>query len=151
MAVSTEQKIALIKMQPCFKELNDKETRILAELLEEEHFPAGSTIVTQGDRVDSIYIIVQGEVDVQHISYKDDLIERKSIATLGQNEAIGLSETGFYSISGIRTATVIAITNLVLLRLSVTLFRGFALAHSHASDVMRKFAESMPVIPEDNF
>ena len=58
-------------------------------------------------------------------------------------QAIGLNETGFYSISGRRTATVIAMTDMHLFRLSVTAFRGLALAYPHINQVMRENAEAI--------
>jgi hypothetical protein len=61
-----------------------------------------------------------------------------SVAILSAGDAIGLNETGFYSISGKRTATVIALTEMNLYRLSVAAFHGFSLSHTHVSEVMRK-------------
>ncbi len=133
----------LIKAQPCFSSFTNKEVEILAGLLIEKHFRAGMTIVTEGDPVDCIYLIVEGKADVVHAFIKDDKIHHKHLATLGENEAIGLNETGFYSISGIRTATVIAKTDMTLLYLSVAAFHGFALTYSHVSEVMRTYAEKI--------
>ena len=66
-----------------------------------------------------------------------------SVATLGPGMAIGLSEVGLYSLSGKRTATVIALTDMVLLRLKVTVFNGISLAHSHIGDEMRKAQKNL--------
>jgi CRP-like cAMP-binding protein len=144
-----EIKKNLIKKQPCFNKLTDQEVAILADLLIEKHYSAGEQIVKQGQPVDSVFLIVSGIADVTHVTYKENTAETEHLAILGPEEAIGLSETGFYSLSGIRTANVHAKTDMVLLRLSVAAFHGFALAYSHVNEVMRQFSES--IISTDPF
>src|SRR3989338_6071866 len=101
---------------------------------------ARETIVKVGEHVDSVYIIASGTVDVKQpdLSNKQEL---KSVTTLSTGDAIGLNEKGFYSLSGERTATVIAKSVAVLLRLSVATFHGFALTFPHVNAVMRQSAE----------
>lgn len=136
-------KIKHIKHQPCFNGLTDEEIMMLADLLTLEHIPAGQDIVIEGDPVDSVYFIVEGTADVRHVSIEDHKPKINSIAALMPNDVIGLNETGFYSLSGVRTATVTAKTNMTLYRLSVASFHGFALAYSHVNKVMRKNSENM--------
>lgn len=144
----SELKKALIAKQPCFRQLTAPEMAILADLMIEKHYSAGDLIVKQGQPVDSVFLIVSGIADVTHISRKETSTETEYLASLGPEEAIGLSETGFYSLSGIRTANVTAKTDMVLLRLSVAAFHGFALAYSHVNEVMRKFSDT--IISTDN-
>jgi CRP-like cAMP-binding protein len=113
---------------------------MLSELLVEEHVSNGQIIVTQGDTVDSVYFIVDGNADVRNVTIQNNTPVFESLATLGPGQSIGLSETGFYSLSGIRTATVVAETEMLLFRLSVAAFNGFALAYPHVGEVMRKNA-----------
>ena len=141
--VDFDNKKELIKHQPVFSQLTDGEIDVLADLLIEIYCEPGNVIVKQGDPVDSVYLIVSGTCDVNITTYPNNLPETKKVAVLGPKEAIGLSETGFYSLSGIRTATVIANSEMVLLKLNVAAFHGFALAYSHVSDVMRKIADSV--------
>lgn len=105
---------------------------------------AGELIVKEGEPVDSVFLIVSGDADVRHVTLTDNGTRTniESIATLKPGDAIGLAETGFYSISGRRTATVVANTDMVLFQLSVAAFRGFALAYPRVSAVMRKQAEN---------
>lgn len=139
--IGFDVKEAHIRLQPVFSDLTDEEVRVLSTLLTEKHIPAGETIVTQGESVDSVYFIVQGTANVVRISINSAGIpDVEQITQLGEGETIGLNETGFYSISGIRTATVIADTNMILLQLSVAAFHGFALANTHVSEVMHKHA-----------
>jgi signal-transduction protein with cAMP-binding, CBS, and nucleotidyltransferase domain len=136
-------KKGFVKSQACFSKLTEEEMEKLAQLLVEKYFAAGETIVTEGDLVDSVYLIVSGTADVRHDSIIDDKLHSRSVAKLGKGETIGLNETGFYSLSGRRTATVVAETNMVLLCLSTAEFHGFALAYSHVNEVMRKNAEAV--------
>lgn len=124
---------ALIKRQVCFFELTSEEIEELAGLFAKVSVTTGETIVTKGDLVDSIYLIATGTANVKL---------NKSRVTLGPGEAIGLNETGFYSLSGKRTATVVANEPMVLWRLDVAEFHGFSLSHPHVSSVMRDNASS---------
>jgi CRP-like cAMP-binding protein len=134
-------KNSFVRKQACFKALTEKESQELAALLVDKSVKAGETIVTEGDPVDSVYLIVKGTADVRHTTVGDKGLESHSVAALNPGEAIGLNETGFYSLTGRRTATVIALTDMTLLRLSLSEFHGFALANSHVHAVMRKNAE----------
>jgi CRP-like cAMP-binding protein len=134
-------KNSFIKKQSCFKPLTDKESQELAALLVDVRFKEGETIVNEGDHVDSVYLIVSGSADVRHVRVGKNGLESESIATLHSGEAIGLNETGFYSLTGLRTATVVALTDMLLLRLNIAEFHGFALANSHVHAVMRENAE----------
>lgn len=138
--VSEKLKNALIKKQTCFSKLADREIEMLASLLEEKRFKPGDVIVNEGDPVDSFYLIVSGNADVRHVTYKNDSPQIESVATLSAKnwDAIGLNETGFYSLSGLRTATVVALTDMVLLTLRLPVFHGFALNYPHVSEVMRE-------------
>ena|SRR3990167_847916 len=126
----------LIKNQKCFSKLTDDEVAILAGLLEKVHYPAGKTIVSEGDAVDSVYFIVSGTAEVRHVYLENGEEVFNTLATLTHNQTIGLSETGFYSVSGLRTATVVAKTALEAFRLSIPAFNGFALAHPHVQQMM---------------
>ena len=134
-------KKSFIRKQACFKPLTDRESEGLATLLEDMHFKAGTTIVNEGDPVDSVYLIVSGSADVRHITVSPTGLESHSVATLNPGDSIGLNDTGFYSLTGLRTATVVALTDMHLLSLNIAEFHGFALANSHVHAVMRKNAE----------
>lgn len=129
--------VGLIKKQPLFSQLTEKETEELASLLSEKTVKSGEVIVKEGDPVDSIFLIATGKADVRQHGVA------QAVASLNPNDAIGLNETGFYSLSGKRTATVVALTDMRLFRLSVTAFHGFSLSHSHVSEIMHKHTDSM--------
>ncbi len=139
-AVSTDQKHALIKSQPCFKVLTDNEISELSELFIDKPFKAGEVVVTEGEIVDSVYLIVSGTAEVQHAWVDNGKIKIDKLADLGPGQAIGLSASGLFSLSGLRTATVIAKTDMQLLRMNVTLFNGFVLSHSNVSKALHAAA-----------
>lgn len=140
--VDLDTKVKLIRKQACFRLLNDDEVTMLADLFTVKTYSADQVIVKQGDLVDSVYLILSGDADVIVTQLVDGKREDKNVATLHPNQAIGLSETGFYSLSGVRTATVIAKNEMTLLHLRVAVFHGFALAHAHVAEVMRQFSGS---------
>lgn len=141
--IDIETKKEYIKKQKCFMKLTENEIEVLASLLRETPFTPGETIVKEGERVDSIYIIVSGTADVLRGHIENHVHEMTKLASLKAGDAIGLSDEGFFSLTGLRTATVAATSNMMTLKLSVTIFRGFALAYPHANEVMRKQAEQL--------
>lgn len=141
--VDLAQKIILLKKQAVFSQLTNAEAEELAGLLVEKHYAPGDTVVTEGDYVDSVYLIVSGTAEVRHIRIMNNVEEITLIAKLHAGESIGLNESGFYSISGVRTATVVADTKLVLLYLSVAAFHGFALMNHRVTEMMRKNASKI--------
>jgi CRP/FNR family cyclic AMP-dependent transcriptional regulator len=132
----------LVKKQPLFFQLTESETEELAALFSEKIVEAGEVIVKEGEPVDCIYLIASGTADVRHIEMQNDVAVASSLAILSFGDAIGLNETGLYSLSGKRTASVVALTAMILYRLNVTAFNGFVLAHSHVSDIMHQKRES---------
>src|SRR3990167_1322153 len=139
--LDAKDKEYLIKKQACFSQLTDKECEILVSLLKEKSFKAGETIVTEGDIVDCVYLIIGGIADVRHVFLNNGISEFQSIAHLGPEQAIGLNDFGFYSLSGVRTASVVALTDMTALQFSVAAFHGFALAYPHVNEVMRNFVK----------
>ena len=121
-------KKSFVKKQPCFFQLTEVEMEALSALFTEKKFTAGETIVTEGDLVDEVFLIVKGQADVRLTRIKDHVIHVNSVATLEAGDAIGLGDTGFYSLSGRRTATVVATTDMTTLQLGMAKFHGFALA-----------------------
>lgn len=141
--INLNTKQEFVQQQACFAKLTADEQQKLAALLIETSIPAGQIIVNEGDPVDSVFIIVRGTADVRHLRVENDEIVFDSVAQLHEGQAIGLNSVGFYSLSGLRTATVVALTDMVLLRLSVAEFHGFALMNSHVSEVLRQNASEV--------
>jgi CRP-like cAMP-binding protein len=136
--VSVDVKKDFIKKQPFFSQFTDEEINMLSTLFHEQIIAAGKVIVNEGDPVDSVFLIITGKADVQHITMKDRVKQIETLATLSDGASIGLSATGFYSLSGVRTATVEAKSDVLLLRLSLAAFNGFKLAYPRINDLMRQ-------------
>jgi signal-transduction protein with cAMP-binding, CBS, and nucleotidyltransferase domain len=141
--VSLGDKVQYVKKQPVFASLTEEEQQELATLFVEKKYMPGDKIVEQGKSVDSVFLIVAGDADVRVAVVEDNQIKETSVAALRAGQAIGLTETGFYSLSGKRTATVVAVSEMLLLSLNVASFNGFALANSHVGEVMRRNASNM--------
>lgn len=134
----------LILNHPCFTSLKPDEVDKLVALLIEKRFYAGERIVEEGDIVDSVYFIAAGTVEVCHENKSEnDSVERTPIATLMRGQAIGLSETGFYSTTGLRTATVVAITDTVSYRLDLNAFNELCEQLPHINLAMRQQSEML--------
>lgn len=136
--IDVEQRKSLISNFPCFSQISDQELTYLASLCEEIHYNSGHAIVTEGDVVDSVYIIVEGKAEV--ILKNQD---RSPIAILRPSEGIGLNDLGFYSKTGLRTASVIASSDIVLLRLSVQSLNEFLERYPEINQIMAQTAKKM--------
>lgn len=116
----------LISESPFFAKLSEKNIADLAKLMSEVSYLAEEVIVKEGDFVDSFYIVVKGLAKVFHTKtitsgVSDDVF----LATLKPGESIGMSSAGFFSQNGIRTATVVAQTEILLLRLDIRDFNDY--------------------------
>jgi len=152
--VSTKQRQALITALPCFAMLSEKDSQELAGLMTELRYSPGEKIVEEDVLVDSIYIIVQGCAEVTHLvplkkrkikiklSKKPPKMIIEPLAMLHPGETIGLSDIGFFSSTGKRTATVTAQTNMVLLYLDLKSLHDFLERHQLQS-AMYASAEQM--------
>lgn len=112
---------ALIASYPLFCLLTPENIHALALVAREKYVDSGTHITEEGAVVDSVYLILSGTAEVM-VKEGNGV---KSVAKLGPGDAIGLAESGFFSPSGIRTATVIAETSLVLLTIDIEDFYHF--------------------------
>lgn len=109
----------LIKHFQCFARMTAVELRELASLMVEVHYTPGTIIVNENELVNSIYIIVRGQAEVTRETYYRKKTINTPVAVLTAGESIGLNDTGFYSATGKRSATVTALTEMLLLRLDI--------------------------------
>lgn len=118
-SISLAVRQRLITSFPCFATLTDLQSQELASAMSEIEYTAHEQIVVENDLVDSIYIIIRGEAEVTHAVWQHKKTVQVPVAVLRAGEGIGLNDTGFYSSTGKRTATVTATTNMLLLRLDL--------------------------------
>ncbi len=139
---SLSTKLTLIKQFPCFATLSLEQSYELATLMTEVHVKVQDTIVVENDLIESIFIIANGEAEVLRQMKNKKEVSMVPLATLGAGESIGLNDTGFYSMSGKRTATVKAITDMILFRLSINDLHNF-LEKNHLENMMYTAAKEM--------
>lgn len=130
---SLETRVTLLKRLPLFSTFSSSELEEFASLFREVSFAPGQVIVQEDALVDSVFILVQGKVEIQK--------QREVIAQIYQGEAIGLSETSFFSEKGTRTATAIAQTEVLALQLDLKTFHEFLGEHPHLLPTMKKQAD----------
>lgn len=92
-------------------------------------------VVHEGDLVDAVFFILGGQCEVRKhvVSASGEAIEQP-IATLREEESIGLSEVGLFSSTGIRTASVVTTSPAKVLCLNVKMFRDFLKNHPNAGE-----------------
>jgi putative peptide zinc metalloprotease protein len=117
--IAISKRVELIRQFPCFISLSDEQAKELGSLFSEIAYQPNEKIVSENELVDSVYIIVAGEAEVTRELRHKKKIQQSPVAVLSVGEGIGLNDTGFYSTTGKRTATVTALTKMTLIRLDI--------------------------------
>ncbi|MBA2655820.1 MAG: cyclic nucleotide-binding domain-containing protein [Tatlockia sp.] len=116
---SLAQRELIIKNTPGFAKLSPESLAKLAANMSEIHIGPGEIIVAEGDFVESIFIIAEGSAEVSKKVGDEKNSAEILLAILKQGEGIGIKESGLYSESSIRTATVTANTPCILLQITI--------------------------------
>jgi phosphoserine phosphatase RsbU/P len=114
----------LIRSVPFFTSLTDGEILHLAEALQVMELPAQAILFTEGQRDDSIYILLAGEVEIIKAF---DTPSQRLLGRIGAGMIFG--EMSLFSQEGRHTATVLAMTHLQLLKISRLEFEGLLNRH----------------------
>jgi CRP-like cAMP-binding protein len=80
MALGKNKKIDLIRGVPLFEHCSKKELEHIALIADELDFPAGRTLITEGERGREFFVIVSGEVEVRRNGRKIDTMGPGSFA-----------------------------------------------------------------------
>lgn len=123
--LSPEQRVELITQHPLFSLLSADDIKALSNYMYEIYVPAGFTIVNEGDLVDSVYLIAGGLAEVTRQSVSKQTKGNIIVAKLSRGEAIGFTESDFFSKTGVRTATVTALSTVLLLGIGIESFNQF--------------------------
>lgn len=93
-------------------------------------------VVQEGELVNAVYFILDGQCEVRKhaINAANEPIEQP-IATLREEESIGLSEVGLFSSTGNRTATIVALSVVKILCVNIKTFRRFLQNRPNADNV----------------
>ena len=105
--IGTLEKTALLRGVLFFASLEEEQLRAVAQLAEPLHVEAETTVFAQGDPGVHLFVVVAGRLRV--------LVDGRSTAELGEKEIFG--ELALLDHQP-RTATVVALTSVDLLRLS---------------------------------
>jgi CRP-like cAMP-binding protein len=97
---------------PLLSDLSPSEAAILSLFMARSTVPAGTVVVQQGGQDADFYLIEEGQAEVR---LRDDAGQTKTLAQLGPGDYFG--EIAFVT-GEARTADVVALTTLTLLRLS---------------------------------
>ncbi len=64
MTQTHEERIRGLKTYPLLSKLADQDLALLAEVMEERRFPAGTEILREGETGDEMFLLLEGSVDV---------------------------------------------------------------------------------------
>ncbi len=115
-ALGTSKIIDTLSNTRLFEGLEREDLEQLASQVVTQHYPKNTMVVSQGDKSDSLYVIVEGKVDVflQNEKGKEIIIN-----TMGECESFG----ELAPLAGIpRQASIITVTDSVMLVISRQIF-----------------------------
>ena len=140
--METPSRQALLRRLPCFSTFTDAQLTELLGLGTEISVAQDQVIVNENDLVDSIYIILAGRAEVKRETNHHRRQLSVLVAVMEEGDSIGLNDSGFYSSSGKRTATVIAVTDMTLLRFDMQNLDSF-LTKNQLANAMHAAAVQM--------
>jgi len=126
-APSTAVSTSVLKSVPMFAAFGEDQLRALAPAVMRRDAPRGSVIMAEGDRVDSLYIVVSGRLKVM-MGEADG--KEMILGILGPGEIFG--EMGLID-DGPRSASVIAIEPCELLVVTKRLFKKCLVENSEVA------------------
>ena len=141
--ISLSERESLLRATPGFSQLSVAEISQLVGLMNEVSLNPGDVAVTEGDLIDSIYLIASGSLEVTKQISLDGKEGVTFLATLNQGESIGLKEARLFTETGRRSATVKAITPCVLLKLELKTFNQFFSEHSNILQSLKNSTDMM--------
>jgi CRP/FNR family cyclic AMP-dependent transcriptional regulator len=130
--------VALLRSIPMFQGLGDDDLRELSKTLVERSFPAGKSIMVQGDKGSEMYIVAAGHVN---IFLPGESSRRVSLKDIARGEYFG--ELALFDDKP-RSASALATTDAVLLALSrETLSSYLAVRPRAAMNILQTMAERL--------
>lgn len=116
-----EARRILLRANPFFERFSHEDLTEILELSTQHRYADQDVIVREGDLVDSVYIICSGEIEVSVAGIPRQLLHK--------GDAIGLTERGFFSTTGLRTATLKALGDIELMAWHIQTFHQFLTRH----------------------
>jgi CRP/FNR family transcriptional regulator len=109
--LSAIEKVIFLKEVPFFQGMTVEQLRILANVCEEEFFPAEARLFNEGDPGGVLYVVVSGRVGIEQEKHRGSFAR---LATVGAHSYLG--EADFFDNSR-RTNSAIAVQDTLTLRL----------------------------------
>jgi putative peptide zinc metalloprotease protein len=135
--VPAERRLALLEGVPAFACLPTPALEEVAKRLEEDRYPSGATMATEGEAGDRLYLIAEGSAEVSTAGQSGPL----PLATLGPGELFG--EIALLEPGGRRQATVTAIEPLLVLSLDAPDFHRVLDAHPEARTAFSEAVQTL--------
>jgi len=118
--MTLEERLRALIEVPEFRDMAPDDRAVLAAAMHEEFFAAGETVVEAGEHADRVFVLCDGQLAVTQPG-------RSGIVRMLERGAL-LGELAFFE-DEVRTATVRADSDTVLLSLPFENFRAFLLAY----------------------
>jgi CRP/FNR family transcriptional regulator, cyclic AMP receptor protein len=122
-----DERVRVLALVPEFRDMGAGDRAVLAAAMHEESFAAGETVVDAGDLGDRVFVVAAGRLEVTQPPRVG------VVRTLERGVLLG--ELSFFA-GAVRTATVRAAADSLLLSLPFADFRGFLLAHPESTLVL---------------
>ncbi|MBI3358412.1 MAG: cyclic nucleotide-binding domain-containing protein [Nitrospirae bacterium] len=105
---------------PFFSTFPEAILRHLYDLMEKKEYPEGFTVTREGDKGDSFFVVVSGELEVRKVINRETG-EYKTLARIGEKEIFG--EMAVFDQTP-RSADVVSLTDVTLWRITVPYLKG---------------------------
>ena len=124
---SHEDMIRGLKTFPLLSRLSDEDLTLLAEVMREQNFSAGTEILREGETGDEMFLLLEGSVDVLKTT---PFGESYITASLLDSYHCSFGEMALID-KGTRSATIRAKTDCRTLSLDYVSFQSFCREHPH--------------------
>lgn len=125
--MTLEERLRALVEVPEFRDMLHDDRAVLAAAMREEFFAAGETVVEAGEHADRVFVLCDGQLVVTQPG-------RAGVVRMLERGTL-MGELAFFE-GEVRTATVRAGTDAVLLSLPFENFRAFLLAHPGSALVL---------------
>jgi CRP-like cAMP-binding protein len=119
--LSSAQRASVLSQSRVFAALPRSELGVLAEMMRVESFPKDSTVMEAGEPADCVYVVAEGTLAVS--------VGGKHVRELGAGSVLG--EYGMVG-NAVRTATVVAVSDALLLSIDYERFKDYLLRFPEA-------------------
>jgi putative peptide zinc metalloprotease protein len=136
-----EECTSFLKQISLFSKCTPAELLELASLFKPIHYKEHDIIVQQGQNLDTLFLIASGYVEVSRQETIGKKIQTEILATLSEGDPIGFDSLGFFSKTGVRTATLTALSEVKAFKLDLSDFSRFLNKHPQSMSNLKAEAD----------